>query len=85
MLFRSEGLDRTYGNVVESLRCDLSDSRLQIHLETLNGILPSLEIYTADNRKGLLEEVFGVKVEFPTHHFINQPDRPAIRESRGEL
>lgn len=74
----AEGLDRTYSNVVESLRCSLSDSMLQIHLETVNGILPSLEIYTADTRKGLFEEVFGVTVEFPTHHFVNQSEGPVI-------
>jgi exopolyphosphatase / guanosine-5'-triphosphate,3'-diphosphate pyrophosphatase len=60
----ADGLDRTHANVVQSLRCDLAGHSLTVHLEVLNGCSPSLEIYTAGARKELLEETFGVKIDF---------------------
>jgi len=42
-----------------------------IHLETVQGVVPSLEIYTADIRKTLLEDTLGVKVEFLTDNLTN--------------
>jgi hypothetical protein len=47
---------------------------LRIHLEADPGINPSLEIYTAETRKGLLEEIFNVRVEFTVRNQANQPD-----------
>jgi hypothetical protein len=34
----------------------------------VQGVMPSLEIYTADIRKTLLEDTLGVKVEFLADH-----------------
>jgi hypothetical protein len=52
----------------------LVGSVLRIHLEADPGINPSLEIYTAETRKGLLEEIFNVRVEFTVRNQANQPD-----------
>jgi hypothetical protein len=57
-------LNRTHASVVSSLRCELDGSTLRVHLETVQGVMPSLEIYTADIRKTLLEDTLGVKIEF---------------------
>jgi hypothetical protein len=53
------------------LRCDVEGSNLKIHLETVQGVVPSLEIYTADIRKTLLEDTLGVKVEFLADNVTN--------------
>ena len=45
---------------------------LMVHLETENGGIPSLEIYTAETRKDLLEETLGVKMDFVV-------DKPAAK------
>jgi exopolyphosphatase/guanosine-5'-triphosphate,3'-diphosphate pyrophosphatase len=70
----ADALNRTGGNLVKSLSCELAGSVLRIYLETDPGINPSLEIYTAETRKGLLEEVFNVKVEFTVRNQAGQPD-----------
>lgn len=67
----ADALNRTHSCLVSSLHCDLDGEVLQIHLETAPGITPSLEIYTADIRKTLLEEALGVKVEFHTDDSVN--------------
>jgi len=38
---------------------------------SLQGVVPSLEIYTADIRKTLLEDTLGVKVEFLADNVTN--------------
>jgi exopolyphosphatase/guanosine-5'-triphosphate,3'-diphosphate pyrophosphatase len=60
----ADSLNRTHSNVVERLRCERMGSVLRIHLETATGSQPSLEIYTADSRKDLVEEMFNIKLEF---------------------
>jgi exopolyphosphatase / guanosine-5'-triphosphate,3'-diphosphate pyrophosphatase len=60
----ADGLDRTHANVVQSLRCELAGHSLTIRLEARNSCVPSLEIYTAGARRELLEESFGVKIDF---------------------
>ena len=60
----ADALNRTHASLISGLRCDLDGSKLLVQLETAEGVVPSLEIYTADIRKTLLEEVLGVKVEF---------------------
>jgi hypothetical protein len=40
-------------------------------LETVQSVMPSLEIYTADIRKTLLEDTLGVKVEFLADNVTN--------------
>ncbi|PYV39383.1 MAG: exopolyphosphatase, partial [Acidobacteria bacterium] len=55
----ADGLDRTHGNLIQSLRCERTGQSLAIHLETQNDSVPSLEIYTAETRKDLFEDTLG--------------------------
>jgi exopolyphosphatase/guanosine-5'-triphosphate,3'-diphosphate pyrophosphatase len=48
-------LDRSYSQAVRSIRCKEVDGTLELHLETVGDT--SLERYTAEERKGLLESV----------------------------
>ena len=60
----ADALNRTHASIITNLRCEPDGETLKVHLETAQGVVPSLEIYTADIRKTLLEEVLQVKVEF---------------------
>lgn len=73
----ADALNRTHSNVVETLRSELAGSDLRIHLETTQGVMPSLELYTADIRKTLFEAALGVKVEFVVDNLVRQPDSVA--------
>ena len=60
------GLDRTHAGLVQGLRGGAADdgSTVTIGLEPFDaGADLNLELYTANERKGLLEEVLGRKVE----------------------
>ena len=66
MLRVAIGLDRTHGGVVRSLRCRLDAGhprRLVVEAHTEPGTDPSLELYTARSRCGLLEEALGVSID----------------------
>ena len=58
-------LDRAHAGVVRALSCRYDDGHLTVALDT-DGEDASLEIYTADARKSLLEEALGVRVDFET-------------------
>ncbi|MGH9183764.1 MAG: exopolyphosphatase [Acidimicrobiales bacterium] len=64
-------LDRTRAGVVRSLTCRRSGARLALHLDT-GGRDASLEIYTAEGRKDLLEATLGVEVRFVVGHRADQ-------------
>jgi hypothetical protein len=51
---------------VRGLSCRSEDGRLTISLDTVEGADASLEVYTAEARKGLLEDALGVVVELET-------------------
>jgi exopolyphosphatase / guanosine-5'-triphosphate,3'-diphosphate pyrophosphatase len=59
------GLDRTRSGAVSRLRVEggTDDQPLRILVETAAGIDADLELYSADNRKDLLEEALGVSVQ----------------------
>ncbi len=76
----ADALNRTHSNVVETLRCEPAGSDLRIHLETAQGVKPSLELYTADIRKTLFEEALGVKVEFVVNNLVTPPDSATATE-----
>jgi len=59
-------LDRTHAGNVRALSCRTEDDHLTVSLDTAEGADAALEVYTADARKGLLEEALGVVVEFET-------------------
>lgn len=58
-------LDRTHAGVVAGLRVDVPDDADHVRVEVVPEVVDadlSLELYTADERKGLLEEVLGAEV-----------------------
>jgi exopolyphosphatase/guanosine-5'-triphosphate,3'-diphosphate pyrophosphatase len=55
------GLDRTHSGVVRSVECRIDDDGLTIEA-AVDGRDASLELYTADERRGLLEEAMGMPV-----------------------
>jgi len=59
-------LDRTHAGNVRSLSCRSEDGHLRISLDTAEGADASLEVYTADARKALLEDSLGVVVDIET-------------------
>jgi exopolyphosphatase/guanosine-5'-triphosphate,3'-diphosphate pyrophosphatase len=61
-------LDRTHDERVAGLSCETVDGTVRIALESAPDVDLSLEIYTANDRKALLEEVLGRPVEFSTDH-----------------
>ena len=59
-------LDRTHAGNVRALSCRSEVGHLRVSLDTAEGADASLEVYTADARKGLLEDALGVVVELET-------------------
>ncbi|HVF13665.1 MAG TPA: Ppx/GppA phosphatase family protein [Acidimicrobiales bacterium] len=55
-------LDRTHGHVVEALTCRRRGQNLIVRLRVSSD--PSLEVYTAEERKALLEVALDMKVQF---------------------
>jgi exopolyphosphatase/guanosine-5'-triphosphate,3'-diphosphate pyrophosphatase len=55
------GLDRTHSGVVSSVTCRIDDDGLTIEA-AVDGRDASLELYTADERRGLLAEAMGMPV-----------------------
>ena len=67
MLRVAIALDRTHGGVVHSVSCRRQDDgspRLVIEAHVAPGADPSLELYTAEERRGLLEDALGIAVAF---------------------
>jgi exopolyphosphatase/guanosine-5'-triphosphate,3'-diphosphate pyrophosphatase len=56
-------LDRTHDGLVDDVTCTDDDGLVIVELTPSNGADLTLELYTADDRKGLLEEVLGRPVE----------------------
>ena len=59
-------LDRTHAGNVRALSCRSEDGHLRISLDTAEDADASLEVYTADARKALLEDSLGVVVDIET-------------------
>ncbi|HEX7443752.1 MAG TPA: hypothetical protein VF320_07695, partial [Acidimicrobiales bacterium] len=51
------GLDRTHAGLVTGLRATVTDDDVAIEIDTAPEADVSLELYTVNERKGLLEEV----------------------------
>ncbi|MDZ4745429.1 MAG: Ppx/GppA phosphatase family protein [bacterium] len=56
-----EGLDRRQQQVVRTIQADVTTSTIDITLHTTAEV-PDIEVWGAERRKGLLEEVFGREV-----------------------
>jgi exopolyphosphatase / guanosine-5'-triphosphate,3'-diphosphate pyrophosphatase len=57
------GLDRAHRGSVGAIQCSASDVGLLIEIEPASGADTSVEIWSADERKGLLEEVLGCPID----------------------
>ncbi|MFQ5425996.1 MAG: HD domain-containing protein [Gaiellales bacterium] len=57
------GLDRTYDGVVRGVKAAVDDGRLLIAADVRPGADASLELYTARDRRSLLENALGVSVQ----------------------
>jgi exopolyphosphatase/guanosine-5'-triphosphate,3'-diphosphate pyrophosphatase len=60
----ADGLDRTHNFVVEDIKCVINEKEVKIILSTSKDTSADMEIWGAESKKGLFEEVFGVKVSF---------------------
>ena len=60
----ADGLNRTHASLVRCLWCERGGTNLTVHLETVDRREVTLEIYTAESRKDLLEQSLGVTVRF---------------------
>ncbi len=57
------GLDRAHRGSVAAIHCSEDDDGLRIEVEPSPGSDTSVEVWSADERKGLLEEVLGSSIE----------------------
>lgn len=60
----ADALNRTHASLVRCLWCERRGANLTVHLETVDRREITLEIYTAESRKDLLEQSLGVKARF---------------------
>ena len=74
----ADGLNRTHSSIIQSLRCERSGGELTIHLRSANDTYPSLEIYTAETRKELLEEALGLKIGFVVDNAVPVADLASV-------
>jgi exopolyphosphatase/guanosine-5'-triphosphate,3'-diphosphate pyrophosphatase len=81
----AEGLDRTHSSIIQSLRCERSAEVLTIHLRSSNDTYPSLEIYTAETRRDLFEEAFGVKINFVVDNAVPMSDMAIVAETPDRI
>jgi exopolyphosphatase / guanosine-5'-triphosphate,3'-diphosphate pyrophosphatase len=65
----AEGLDRRQLQVVNSVRCEYSPTDITIHIQPgSDRTKPEIELWGAERRKLLMEEIFGKKVTFKLNH-----------------
>jgi exopolyphosphatase/guanosine-5'-triphosphate,3'-diphosphate pyrophosphatase len=61
-----EGLDRRQQQLVTGVRAVTSEQSIEVFLSSPSG-LPDIELWGAERRKGLMEEVFSRKVRLLLH------------------
>ena len=60
----AEGLDRRQTQLVESVKCKISENKIHIKIKLGDASLPAdIELWGANRRKSLIEEALGVAVE----------------------
>jgi exopolyphosphatase / guanosine-5'-triphosphate,3'-diphosphate pyrophosphatase len=72
------GLDRTHAGVVEAVSARLTDEAIVLEVHGRRGADLSLELFTATERRGLLEEVLGHPVTV-----VAAPDQPGPGPAPG--
>jgi exopolyphosphatase/guanosine-5'-triphosphate,3'-diphosphate pyrophosphatase len=76
------GLDRTHAAHVRSLRCARDGKAIVIEVEAKPGADVSLELYTATERKDLLESVLGRRVRIVQRAPLSPSPVPELAPSR---
>jgi len=60
----ADGLDRSHMSVISTIRPEISGKTINLILSYRNEKSLSLDIWGAERKKSLFEEVFGYKVKF---------------------
>ena len=60
----ADGLDRSHSTLVRNLECKIKRKRVQCELKTKRNASLDLELWGAERKKQLFEEVFDTKMEF---------------------
>ena len=83
----TDPLNRTRSNLVRKIQCESVENTLLIHLDVVPGSDPSLEVFSAESRKDLLEEVLGMTVEIIIHNAAAEThvNTPLPEEQSGML
>ncbi len=58
----ADGLDRSHQGIVEKLECELQKNLIIIKVKTKEGLDPHIDIWSAQQKKDLFEDIFNVKV-----------------------
>ena len=57
-----DAFDRTHKQLVKSIKAKINKNSVDLILKCQNGIIPEIEIWNLERRKGLFEEVFNKKL-----------------------
>jgi len=62
MLRVVDAFDRTHNQLVKSIKAKINKNSVDLILKCQNGIVPEIELWNLERRKGLFEEVFSKKI-----------------------
>ncbi len=62
MLRVVDAFDRTHKQLVKSIKTKINKSSVDLTLKCQNGIIPEIELWNLERRKGLFEEIFSKKI-----------------------
>ena len=60
----ADGLDRSHNGIVRTIHCSIKQSRIICTVESRPGVDITLELWGAEQKKGLFEEVYGKNTGF---------------------
>jgi exopolyphosphatase/guanosine-5'-triphosphate,3'-diphosphate pyrophosphatase len=60
----ADGLDRSHTSVVCDIEASITDDKVIFIISTKDNVYPELELWGAENKKSLFEEVYNIKAEF---------------------
>lgn len=62
----ADGLDRSHQSIIEDVTCDIQGNIAIIRAKVRDGIDPHVEVWSAQQKKDLFEEAFGIQCVFVT-------------------
>lgn len=74
----ADGLDRNHLSSIDHLICNISEEKVKIDVYPKNDILPDMEVWSANTKQDLFEEVYQIPVEFT----IVSADKKGLRENQ---